>query len=211
MPRPEAGEWYTWIWIGPARALLALLRAVLFALASALALALSFLLANLVAAPFLDGLSRRVEAIETGGVVEGTEGGLRGVWEEGRRALTAEIRRLAFFAALTAGITVAGIVVPGGQLVAPVLLVVVTMLFLPLQYSGYALDRRRVPFRERRRWVLSQWPFMLGFGAAAFLTFLVPGLNFLMIPALVVGGTLLAVRRYENKKDLTPRRHGATG
>ena len=35
---------------------------------------------------------------------------------------------------------------------------------------------------------------MAGFGGAAFVTLLIPGLNFLMLPALVVAGTLLALR-----------------
>lgn len=198
MPLPEAGAWYTWIWVGPAKLVLGLAGGLLFALATAMSLALSFLAANVAAAPFLDGLSRRVESIETGGVVESSEGGLRGLWEDGRAALGGELRRLAFFALLTAAITVAGVVVPGGQLVAPPLLVGVTILFLPLEYSGYGLDRRRVPFRQRRRWIIGRWPLMIGFGGTAFLTFLVPGLNFLMLPALVVAGTLLALRHGKN-------------
>ena len=32
-----------------------------------------------------------------------------------------------------------------------------------------------------------------GFGAAAFITFLVPGLNFLALPVLVTAGTALAL------------------
>jgi uncharacterized protein involved in cysteine biosynthesis len=35
---------------------------------------------------------------------------------------------------------------------------------------------------------------MLGFGAAAFGAFLVPGLNLVAMPLLVVSGTLLALR-----------------
>jgi uncharacterized protein involved in cysteine biosynthesis len=35
---------------------------------------------------------------------------------------------------------------------------------------------------------------MVGFGAAAFVICLVPGLNLLLIPGLVVAGTLLALR-----------------
>ena len=46
----------------------------------------------------------------------------------------------------------------------------------------------------RRSWLRAHLPRMLGFGGAAFLTGLVPGLNFLIMPVLVVAGTLLAVR-----------------
>ena len=35
---------------------------------------------------------------------------------------------------------------------------------------------------------------VIGFGVGAFLTLLVPGLNFLAMPALVISGTLLALR-----------------
>jgi uncharacterized protein involved in cysteine biosynthesis len=35
---------------------------------------------------------------------------------------------------------------------------------------------------------------MLGFGGTAMATALVPGLNLLLLPALVVAGTLLAIR-----------------
>jgi uncharacterized protein involved in cysteine biosynthesis len=73
-------------------------------------------------------------------------------------------------------------------------MVIVTLLFLPLDYASYTLDRRRVRFRDKRRWILGHGPAMLGFGAGAFLTLLVPGLNFLAMPGLVVSGTLLALR-----------------
>lgn len=194
LPHPEAGAWYTWIWIGPAKAVVGLVGAAFDLLAAVMILTFAFLLANVAAAPFLDALSRRVEASVAGSIADRGETGLRALWREGRSALAAELQRLIFFALISAAISVLGIAVPGGQLLAPPLLVVVTALFLPLQYGGYALDRRRVTFRERRRWVLGRWPLMLAFGGTAFLTFLVPGLNFLMVPTLVVGGTLLVVR-----------------
>jgi uncharacterized protein involved in cysteine biosynthesis len=68
------------------------------------------------------------------------------------------------------------------------------MLVLPLEYAGFVLDRRRVPFAERRRWVLSHRAAMLGFGATAFATFFIPGLNFAALPLFVVSGTLLALK-----------------
>ena len=51
-----------------------------------------------------------------------------------------------------------------------------------------------VVFAERRRWLWRRRSATLGFGLAAFLTCLVPGLNFLAMPVLVVAGTLLVLR-----------------
>jgi uncharacterized protein involved in cysteine biosynthesis len=68
------------------------------------------------------------------------------------------------------------------------------VLFLPLDYAGYALDRRRLAFRDKRRFVTSNAPSMLGFGGLAFVICLVPGVNFLAMPVFVVAGTLLVLR-----------------
>ena len=105
-----------------------------------------------------------------------------------------EIQRLSFFLAVWGGLVAVGVLIPGAQLVTAPLLIAFTVLFLPLEYAGFSLDRRRIPFAARRRWAFSHLSTMVGFGGAAFLTLLVPGLNFLMLPALVVGGTLLVLR-----------------
>lgn len=193
LPVLEAGAWYTWVWIGPAKLALALLGYVLFIVFSAVCIAAACLIANLLASPFLDSLSARVEHILTGSVVESSEG-LVAVLRDAPRTLANEVQRLAFFLGVWALIFGFGVVVPGGQLVVAPALAVFTALFLPLEYSGFALDRRQVPFRQRRAWVRGNLWTMVGFGAAAFVICLVPGLNLLLIPGLVVAGTLLALR-----------------
>lgn len=190
LPNVEAGAWYSWLWVGPLELLLFLLRWLLFLFAAALAVALAFLLANVAAAPFLDRLSQRVEAIVRGVPPEGTD---RPLWVEIRHTMSNELRRLLFFGGIWLGIAMIGLV-PGVQILTPLLFAAFTVTFLPLEYSGCALDRRLIPFKTRRRWVRGNLPLMAGFGGGAFLTFLVPGLNFVMVPALVVAGTLLVLR-----------------
>jgi len=129
-----------------------------------------------------------------GRVASEEDPGILGAIREGGRAMSEELRRLFFFALLQGAILLLGLVVPGGQLVAPLVMVAVTVLFLPLDYASYTLDRRHVRFREKRRWVLGHRVAMIGFGTGAFLTLLVPGLNFVALPGLVVSGTLLALR-----------------
>jgi CysZ protein len=187
-------SWVSWLWIGPARVALGVLGIVLFLGVAASAVVAALLLASIVAAPFLDVLSRRVEALVSGCVRDVAEGGVWLAVRAGARAAAWELRRTLFFLALQGTIVFLGIVVPGGGLVAAPALAIVTMLFLPLDYASYTLDRRGIPFRARRRWVLDRAPLMLGYGGAAFVGHLVPGVNLLLLPVLVVGGTLLALR-----------------
>lgn len=193
LPSPEAQVWYQWLWVAPARLLLGLAGLLLFlGLAGAL-LVVALLVANLLASPFLDALSRRVEALVSGRVEEVSSAGWLAPLREGGRAALEEARRMAFFLAVQLGFFLVGLL-PGGQVLAAPGMVLAAILFLPLDYASYTLDRRRIPFSEKRRWVLARLPLMLGYGSAAFLTCLVPGLNLLALPVLVVGGTLLALR-----------------
>ncbi|MEN8182971.1 MAG: EI24 domain-containing protein, partial [Myxococcota bacterium] len=194
MPLLEADAWWKWLFVGPLKLLFWLVGWVLFlGLAGALLVG-ALLLASLLASPFLEALSRRVEALVTGRVEEIGDGGWLAPLREGGRSMLEEARRLAFFVGVQLGLLGFGLLVPGGQVVAPPAMTLVAVLFLPLDYASYALDRRRLSFRDKRRWVVERGPLMLGYGAAAFLTCLVPGLNLLAMPVLVIGGTLLVLR-----------------
>ena len=105
-----------------------------------------------------------------------------------------ELRRLVFFLGVWLLLAILGVLVPGGQVVAPPLMTLFTLFFLPLDYASYTLDRRRLSFRQKRQWLLGHAGSMLGFGLAAFLVCAIPVLNLLAMPVLVVSGTLLALR-----------------
>jgi CysZ protein len=180
--------WYQWIWVAPIRALAWLVRwllILLFALATYFAFTL---VGGVLASPFLDVLSRRVEVIARGEAPEASGSALA----QALRSLGEEAKRIGFFAGVQLGVLALGLV-PGLQLVSAVAVITIAALFLPLDYTGYALDRRGVRFRERRRWLWHHRGPMLGFGGAALLTFAIPGLNFLCLPWLVTAGTLLAL------------------
>lgn len=192
MPLLEVGAWYQWIWLGPARAAMTVLGWLLFLGVSALAFVLAMLAANLVSSPLLDLLAQRVEQIEVGSAYSSGDG-VGAVVQEALRSVWGEFQRVAFFLSVWLVLLAIGLV-PGGQLIAGPAMIAFTIAFLPLNFTGYSLDRQQVAFRTRRQWVKRELPTMAGFGAAAFAAGLVPGLNLLLIPALVVGGTLLAVR-----------------
>lgn len=186
---PEA--WWGWAWAGPLLVFALLARWLLLA---ALGVAIYFLftvLGGVIAAPFLEVLSERVERIATGasapsdsGLAALARGAVRSIVEEGKRA--------AFFVSVQLGLLLLGLI-PGAQPIAAAASLAFTALFLPLDYTAHALDRRRVSFRLRRRWIFGHPAEMLGFGGLGLVLFFVPGLSFLCLPWLVTSGTLLAL------------------
>jgi CysZ protein len=167
---------------------------VIFAVIAGVALLISFLVANVLASPFLDVLASRIELIETGVLEEDAPTGLIGTGADVLRSLREELRRALFFLTVVASLALLGFVIPGAHLVTGPAIVGFAIFFLPLDYASYTLDRRRYSFRQKRTWLMANKPVAVGFGCAAFMICWVPGLNFLAIPLLVAGGTLLAIR-----------------
>jgi uncharacterized protein involved in cysteine biosynthesis len=194
LPVLEVQAWYQWLWMGPLQLLFWLLGGLGFVMTAGLVLIFAMMLASVAAAPFLDALSLRVERLVTGHVVESGESGVGGLARDIRRSLAGEIQRMLFFLSIWVVLFGVGFVVPGAHLITGPLLLALTIGLLPLEYSGYTLDRRQVVFRDRRSWLRAHWPRMAGFGSAAFLACFVPGMNLVMMPVLVVAGTLLVLR-----------------
>jgi CysZ protein len=193
LPWPEASAWYEWLWVAPLRVLVGALGIALFALAAAVGLAAAFLAASLVASPFHDVLSRRVERLVTGEVVDLAGAGLGGFVRDSAGVAFADLQRVTVFLLLQGTIVLVGLL-PGAQIVAAPALVIVTVFFLPLEYGSYALDRRAFRFRAKLAWARAHRGLTLGFGAAGCLLCAVPIVNLAALPILVTAGTLLVVR-----------------
>jgi len=200
----EATDWWTWIWVGPGRVFFWLLGWLVVLVSFAVSLVAGLLLANLASAPFLDKLSQSVEALVLGHPVP-SESDPSSALAETLKSFAAELQRLAFLGGLWLILTLAGFVLPGAHLVTGPLLVATTILFLPLDYAGFALDRRGASFGMRRRWLRAQLPTMVGFGGVAFGACLIPGLNLLILPSLVTAGTLLVLRSPPSQKHARAR------
>ena len=156
---------------------------------------ISFLIANILASPFLDTLAQRVEAIEMGEVPAEENLGLLGIGAEALRAMREELRKTLFFLAVMGGLAAIGFAIPGAQLLTGPAILGFTVFFLPLDYASYTLDRRHLSFQQKRLWLVSNKPDVVGFGMAACLICAIPVVNFVAMPILFVGGTLLAIRR----------------
>jgi CysZ protein len=185
----DPASWYGWLWVGPLRALAWLTRGLLTVLFFVLVYFLFTVLGGVLAAPFLDALSLRVEVIQGGGAAaQGPS-----VLASALLAIREGARRALFFVAVAVGFAVLSLV-PVVGLLAVAGGVVFSALFLALDYTGYSLDRRQISFRERRSWLWRHRGSMLAFGGTALASHAIPGLNFVCLPLLVTAGTLLALR-----------------
>ncbi len=142
--------------------------------------------------PFYEKISERIED-GLGGVPDAVE---LPWWREIVRGLGESIRLLVFSAVVGVLLFVAGFLPAVGQTVVPVIGALVGGWALALELTGVAFGRRGVRLRGRRK-VLRQHRFLaLGFGVAVFVCFLIPLGAILVMPAAVVGATLMTRRMY---------------
>lgn len=175
-------HWLAWLGI---------LLWIIFALAAALVLFYAFaLLASLIAAPFDIFLSMRVEAELTGQRPETGHSlaldiafGLRG-----------QIQRLLYILWRAALIAILGLIlafIPLFGVLTPVLWFAFTAWTLAIVYSDFPLSNRGVIFTAQRRLFSQHRSRVFGFGAATAICTLVPGVNLVVMPAAVIGATIL--------------------
>ena len=145
--------------------------------------------AMLVSAPILERLSRRVEAYVRVHVVEHA-GGLR--WE------MAQAFRGALYFLFAAPVVLLLTLIP---LLGPPLGLLWGAHSVAFQQTDMPLARRGMDFGRRRAWHRQYRPESLGFGLAGLVFLFVPLANFLVAPALTVGGTLMVL---ELEEDLVP-------
>jgi uncharacterized protein involved in cysteine biosynthesis len=145
--------------------------------ATALGLALSLLLT----APLLERLSRKVEA-QLGGRGAGRVPSER--WDIALSMRTG----LVFVGAAVVAMGLA--VVP---IVGPVLSAAIGAPLLAYQAIDPTLTRRDLAFAHKRAWHLRWRGEVVGFGLAALVALLIPGVNALLPPALAVGATRLVL------------------
>ncbi len=156
----------------------------LFALATLLITFYSFtVIANIIAAPFNGVLAAKVEYELTG--VNPPQATLDWV-----QALKSEARKIAYFL-LRAVPLLLLFLIPGLNIVAPFLWLAFSAWFLTLEYADYPMANHGHSFDWQLQRMKRRRMTALGFGGGLTLLMMVPLLNFLAMPAAVVGATRL--------------------
>ncbi len=162
-----------------------LLRALAF-LAIAVAL---YATAGLLAIPFNDRLSEKIETLYLGPYEQPFS------WRVVLGDLSVSVSHTLISAVLWIGVMglLLGLeLVPGlGSALHVVLGASITGLFLAREMMDGCMSRRRMAYRHKLRVLRANLWTMIGFGVCASVLLGIPGLNFFLLPMIVVGGSLM--------------------
>jgi CysZ protein len=189
---PEWLQWLAWIiWL-------------LFALLVLVVYAFTFtLFANLIGSPFYGIIAERVIAMQRG-ESDQTAQTLSALLVIARDSFLRELQILAYMVPRTVAVLLVTLVVsfiPVINIFAPLIAGSWAAWSLAIQYFDYPADSDQVTFRAMRQMAAKQRWLSLGFGLAALGAAAVPVVNLLLLPATVIGGTLLWCREYTDQKS----------
>ena len=179
--------WYLAWLVMLARALLWLVVVVVVAVVAFFTV---YFLGNVIAAPFNDLLSAKVEAIRLG--LEEEPFSLSAFMADIGFTVKEELKRLGFFLLISMGLILLNVIPLVGSAAHFVIGGWLMLLFFALEYLDLPMARgRRHPFSQRWKVVRRNLVICTGFGTSTALLLGIPLLNFLCIPLAVVGGTLM--------------------
>lgn len=152
------------------------------------------LLANLIGAPFNGFLSAKIQKIITG------------VSPESHISLAKEIfraikRQIEFMLYYALWVVVAAMLffIPVINVIATPVWLIMSAWVMGMQYLDYPMDNNGIDFKGMRHQMAKQRWDSLSFGATVMLVTLIPIVNFFVMPAAVIGGTLLYLERFKSK------------
>ncbi|MCL5270540.1 MAG: EI24 domain-containing protein [bacterium] len=147
-------------------------------------------LAALVAAPFNDVLSEKVERLYAGASVDEAFS-LRALGRGIVVGLGSSLRLATLTLVLLAAALALNLIPSIGPPLAAAASAAVTIRFLVLEFTSYSMERRVYDWRGRRDFLRRNRARTIGLGCMAFVLMLVPVVNALFIPVSAVAGTLL--------------------
>ncbi len=180
---PQGDAWY---WI--------LLKYASWVLAGILTMVLVFfsftVVGCLIASPFNEILSERTEEILN--KTSSNEPFVFSIFlQDMRRTLVDESKKILFFILGMLVLLLLNFLPLIGPLLYGPLSVMWTIFFLTVEYTGYIFARKRLTFRDQRRFILTHKLLMTGFGLGLLCILAIPLFQFLCIPLGVVGATRL--------------------
>lgn len=145
--------------------------------------------ALIIASPFNGLLAEKAEELVTGQPVQGPEG-LSGALMLVPRGIFRELSKLMYYVPMAVFVLLLSFV-PVLNTVAPLLWFLLGAWMMSIQFVDYPVDNHQLGFGDVKEAVRSRRLSSMGFGGAVALCASIPIVNFFVVPAAVVGATLL--------------------
>ncbi len=145
--------------------------------------------ALLIASPFNALLAEKTEELVTGRPVGGLEG-LGAALKSVPRSILRELSKILYYLPMAAFVLIMSFI-PGLNAIAPILWFLLGAWMMGIQYVDYPMDNHQLSFTDVKEAVRARRLSSMGFGGAVALCSGIPILNFFIVPAAVVGATLL--------------------
>lgn len=145
--------------------------------------------ALVIASPFNSLLSEKAEELVTGQSVNSLEGFGPALMEVPRSILR-ELLKLLYYIPMALFVLIASII-PGINALAPVLWFLLGAWMMSIQFIDYPVDNHQMSFSDVKAAARSRRLSSMGFGGLVALCAGIPVVNFFVVPAAVVGATLL--------------------
>jgi CysZ protein len=150
------------------------------------------LLANIIAAPFNGLLAERVEQYLRGNTDQQNQSTIKQLLKELPRTVGSEINKLFYFLLRSLPLLLL-FLIPGINVIAPVIWFLFSAWMLSLEYLDYPLANHGIMFKQTRGLAKQQRTRCLSFGALVSAFTMIPVLNFIIMPVAVAGATALYV------------------
>jgi CysZ protein len=145
--------------------------------------------ALIIASPFNALLAEKAEELVTGQPVDALEG-LGAALLALPRGILRELTKLLYYVPMAAFVLVVSFI-PGINTVAPALWLLLGAWMMSIQFVDYPMDNHQLSFADVKEAVRSRRLSSMGFGGLVALCTAIPIVNFFVVPAAVVGATLL--------------------
>lgn len=147
------------------------------------------IVANLIGAPFNSLLSEKVQLITTGKKPREDEG-FKEVIKDIPRTLKREWHKIAYYIPRALLLLIL-FFIPIINVIAGILWFIFGCWMMAIEYVDYPMDNHKKPFKELHSYLRAHCLQSLTFGASIAIISMIPVVNFFVMPAAVIGGTLM--------------------